>query len=120
MALSDRMRTIINASELKQKDFARSIKVTDSFISKVIRDESGVSNRTAIVIEQLYSYSKDCILTGEGPKMLVGRWHNASGLQRKIIMDVEQMNEDELWALLAFIDSLKKLGVRPYSERKAQ
>ncbi|MDR0312703.1 MAG: helix-turn-helix domain-containing protein, partial [Treponema sp.] len=72
MALSDRMRLIINASGLKQKDFARSIKVTDSYISKVIRDESGMSNRTAMAIEQLYGYSYDWILTGKEPKMLAG------------------------------------------------
>jgi hypothetical protein len=29
-------------------------------------------------------------------------------VQKKIIMDVEQMNDEELRALYAFIDSLKK------------
>jgi hypothetical protein len=52
--------------------------------------------------------------------MIPGRGRNVSALQRKIIMDVEQMNEGELRALSAFIESLKKSVVRPSRERKAQ
>jgi transcriptional regulator with XRE-family HTH domain len=120
MALSDRMRTIINECGLKQKAFAKSINVTDSFISKLIRDESGISNSTAMLIEQLYGYSQDWIITGKEPKMLPGRGRNITSLQRKIIMDVEKMNEGELRAVLAFIESLQKSVIRPYKERKAQ
>jgi plasmid maintenance system antidote protein VapI len=120
MALSDRMRTIVNECGLKQKSFARSINVTDSYISKLLRDESGMANSTALLIEQLYGYSKSWILTGQEPKMIPGRGRNVTSLQRKIIMDVEQMNEAELRALHAFIESLKKSVVRPSRERKAQ
>ena len=120
MALSDRMRTIINECGLKQKAFAKSINVTDSFISKLLRDESGMANSTAMLIEQLYGYSQDWIITGKEPKMLAGRGRAITSLQRKIIMDVEKMNEGELRALLAFIESLQKSVIRPYKERKAQ
>ena len=114
------MRMIINESGLKQKEFAKSINVTDSYISKLIRDESGMSRRTAMVIEQLYGYSKDWIISGQEPKKSPGQGGGLTILQRKIIMDVEQMNEGELRALLAFIESLKKSVIRPYRERKAR
>jgi transcriptional regulator with XRE-family HTH domain len=120
MALSDRVRIIINECGLKQKAFAKSINVTDSFISKLLRDESGMANSTAMLIEHLYGYSKDWIITGKEPKMLPGRGRNITGLHKKIIMDVEKMNEGELRALLAFIESLQKSVIRPYKERKAQ
>ena len=120
MALSDRMRTVIYESGLKQKAFAKSINVTDSYISKLIRDESGMANSTALLIEQLYGYSKVWILDGKEPKMVPGRGRNVSALQKKIFMDVEQMNEGELRALSAFIETLRKSVVRPYRERKAQ
>ena len=119
MALSDRMRIIINECELKQKAFAKSINVTDSYISKLLRDESGMSHRTAMVIEHLYGYSKDWIISGQEPKKPAGRGRDLTTLQRKIIMDVEQMNEDELRAVLAFIETLKKSVIRPYREKKA-
>jgi transcriptional regulator with XRE-family HTH domain len=119
MALSDRMKIIIGECGQKQKEFARNINVTDSYISKVIRDESGMSNSTALLIERLYGYSKNWIITGQGPKMLSGWGRHLSSLQKKIIMDVEKMNEDELQALYAFIESLKKIMVRtPHQKHK--
>jgi transcriptional regulator with XRE-family HTH domain len=120
MALSDRMRTIINECGLKQKAFARSINVTDSYISKLVRDESGISNSTAMLIEQLYGYSKEWILTGKEPKKLAGRGSRLISLQRTLIMDIEQMSEDELRAMLAFSESLKNSVIVPYRERKAR
>jgi transcriptional regulator with XRE-family HTH domain len=120
MALSDRVRTIIDECGLKQKAFAKSINVTDSYISKVLRDESGMSNSTAMLIEQLYGYSKDWITTGKEPKLVTGQGRKLSVLQKRIIMDVEQMNEDELNALFAFIESLKKIMIRPpFQEMKS-
>jgi len=113
MALSDRVRTIIDECGLKQKAFAKSINVTDSYISKLLRDESGMSNSTAMLIEQLYGYSKDWIMAGKEPKLLPGRGRTLSVLQKRIIMDVEQMNEGELQVLFAFIESLKKIMIRP-------
>jgi transcriptional regulator with XRE-family HTH domain len=115
MAFSDRMRIILDECGLKQKEFAKSINVTDSYISKILRNESGMSNSTALLIEQLYGYSKNWIITGEEPKTAAGWGCNLSSLQKKIIIDVEQMNENELKALLAFIESLKKIETLPIS-----
>ena len=118
MALSDRMRIIIDECGLKQKEFAKSINVTDSYISKVLRDESGMSNSTAMLIEQLYGYSKNWIMTGQEPRMLAAPGCNLSGLQKRIIFDVERMNEEELRALFAFIEALKKINARSSSPQK--
>jgi transcriptional regulator with XRE-family HTH domain len=120
MALSDRMRTIISESKLKQKAFAKSINVTDSYISKLVRDESGISNSTAMLIEQLYGYSQNWILTGKGPKKLTEGGSKLTGQQRALIAEIEQMDENELRAMLAFSDSLKNSAILPYRERKAQ
>ena len=59
MKLSDRIRLIISENGLKQKEFAQSIQVTESYISKLLRDESGVSHSTATLIEERYGYSAD-------------------------------------------------------------
>jgi transcriptional regulator with XRE-family HTH domain len=118
MALSDRIRTIINECGLTQKEFAKNINVTDSYISKVLKDESGMANSTALLIEQLYNYSKNWIMTGDEPKFITGKKRNLSILQKKIIMDVEQMKESELKALLAFIESLKKIETQTSRKQK--
>jgi transcriptional regulator with XRE-family HTH domain len=116
MALSDRVKVIIRESGMNQKEFARSINVTDSYISKLLRDESGMSNTTARLIEQLYGYSEDWIIRGKGEKRrgaLGGKI--SSPLKKKILMDIEQMNENELKAVHAFIETLQK----PYRAEEA-
>lgn len=107
MDLSDRIRCIISENGLKQKEFAKSINVTESYISKLLRSESGLSNSTANLIAERYGYSVDWILNGMEPKMnLKYRTKNLSPIQRKVISEIEQMNEAELIAVKAFISSL--------------
>ena len=108
MALSDRMRVIIRESGLNQKEFAKSLNVTDSYISKLLRDESGMSNTTAMLIGKLYGYSRSWIIQGEGPPKGAGlETKELSPLQKKILTDIEHMNIAELKALSAFIESLR-------------
>lgn len=109
MALSDRIKTIIKENDLKQKEFAAQIGVTESYISKLLRDESGVSNSTATLIEELYGYSLEWIVNGTEPKMSDRRkTKSLTPIQRKIIADIGQMNEAELAAVRAFITSLSE------------
>jgi transcriptional regulator with XRE-family HTH domain len=108
MALSDRIREIIQESGLNQKEFAQSLNVSDSYISKLLRDESGMSNTTAMLIEQLYGYPRNWIMQGEGQKKEADmEAKNLSPLQKKVLADVEQMGTPELKAVIAFIESLK-------------
>jgi len=79
-----------------------------------------MSNSTALLIEQLYNYSKNWIMTGDEPKTITNRGRNLSILQKKIIMDVEQMKENELKVLLAFIESLKKIEIQPSRKQKVR
>jgi Plasmid maintenance system antidote protein len=107
MNLSDRIRSIISENGLKQKEFAKSINVTESYISKLLRGESGLSNSTANLIEERYGYSVKWILDGLEPKMCEkGKIKNLSPIQRSVISEIEQMDETELIAVKAFICSL--------------
>lgn len=107
MELSDRIKTILVENKLKQKDFAKSINVTESYISKLLRSESGLSRSTAALIEELYGYSADWILEGKEPKLkLPNRETGLTLIQKKIIADIEQMDKAELIAVRAFIHSL--------------
>lgn len=107
MNLSDRVRIIIEENNLKQKEFAKSINVTESYISKLLRGESGLSNSTAMLIEERYGYSDDWIITGKEPKL--NRQSSTKDLtppQKRVIAEIEQMDEMELAAVSAFINSL--------------
>jgi transcriptional regulator with XRE-family HTH domain len=117
MALSDRIREIINESGLNQKKFAKSIGVSDSFISKVLRDETGISNARAQVLEGLYKFSKDWILNGTEPKKKVDSGRILTPLQIQIINSIEQMEDNELIEVLTYIETrqknMEKWGITP-------
>lgn len=107
MNLSDRIRLIIKENNLRQKEFAKSINVTESYISKLLRGESGLSNSTAMLIEERYGYATDWILNGNEPKIKrTSKSKDLSPIQRKVIAEIEQMDEPDLIALKAFITSL--------------
>lgn len=113
MNLSDRIKMIIVENELKQKEFAKSIGVTESYISKLLRDESGLSKSIASLIEKLYGYSADWILNGNEPKMKNSNPDALlSPIHKKVISDIEQMDENDLIAVRAFIESLEKIKGR--------
>lgn len=107
MGLPNRIKLIISENGLKQKEFAKSINVTESYISKLLRGESGLSNSTATLIEERYGYAADWILDGIEPKMSYrSKAKDLSPIQRKVISEIEQMDESDLAAVRAFISSL--------------
>ncbi len=123
MNLSDRVRLIISENGLKQKEFAASINVTESYISKLIRGGSGLSNSTASLIAERYGYSVDWLLCGREPKMSSkSKAGKLSPLQKKLIFEIEHMSEMDLVAVRAFIHSLeeykKMLNVDVVSEEE--
>jgi transcriptional regulator with XRE-family HTH domain len=108
MALSDRIREIIKESGLNQKKFAKAIGVTDSFVSKILRDETGISNARAQVIEGLYKFSKDWILKGSEPKKKSDFGKTLTPLKLQVINSIEQMEDNELIEVLTYIDTRQK------------
>lgn len=122
MNLSNRIKIIIKEHSLKQKEFAKSINVTESYISKLLRNESGLSNSTAALIEEKYGYSVDWIINGTEPKMSKkSKARNLTPIQRNVIADIEQMNQAELIAVKSFISSLneyKKLVIPTVADSK--
>lgn len=122
MNLSNRIKIIIKEHSLKQKEFAKSINVTESYISKLLRNESGLSNSTAALIEEKYGYSVDWIINGTEPKMSKkSNARNLTPIQRNVIADIEQMNQAELIAVKSFISSLneyKKLVIPTVADSK--
>lgn len=109
MELQNRIKLIISENGLKQKEFAKSINVTESYISKLLKGESGLSNSTATLIEERYGYSANWIINGIEPKMnSQSRFNNLSPIKRKIISDIEKMTKEDLAAVKAFINYLEE------------
>lgn len=108
MELKDRIRFILDEQQIKQKDLAYTIKVTESYVSNMINGKRyNISEALALLIEQAYGYSAQWVLTGEGNRY-VSKDHasNLSPIKKQLIAEIEKMSEPELNAVKVFIDSL--------------
>jgi transcriptional regulator with XRE-family HTH domain len=107
MGLPERVREIIQEHGMSQKDFAARLNVTGSYISKLLRGECGMATATALLIEELFGYSKEWILNGAEPKLLAGV-KELTPLKRQLIADVECMSPEELKAVYIYIKTLQQ------------
>ena len=65
MSLSERIRMILKENHLKQKELARELGVTESYISAILnRRNTNVSQALATLIEEKYGYNSQWILNG--------------------------------------------------------
>lgn len=107
----DRIRLILTENHLKQKEFAAEIGVSESYISVMLKKpDVNLSQSLASLIEEKYGYSMKWILKGEEPKMKqYSRNRELSELHQKALFQLEHMNDAQIRAVLAFINSLEEI-----------
>lgn len=107
----DRIRQILKENKLKQKEFASVIGVTESYISKLLKDPGiRLSQSLAVLIEEKYGYNAEWILNGTEPKLKqVSKDKSLSEIHQKALAQLEKMNDEQVKAVLAFINSLDEL-----------
>lgn len=120
----DRIRQILKENQLKQKQFASVIGVTESYISKLLKDPNiRLSQSLAVLIEEKYGYNAQWILNGTEPKLKqISKDKSLSELHQKALAQLEKMNDEQVKAILAFINSLdeleKSLQPNPHNSEK--
>ncbi|MDE7130662.1 MAG: helix-turn-helix transcriptional regulator [Lachnospiraceae bacterium] len=107
----DRIRQILKENKLKQKQFASVIGVTESYISKLLKDPNiRLSQSLAVLIEEKYGYNSEWVLYGNEPKLKqISKDKSLSELHQKALTQLEKMNDEQVKAILAFINSLDEL-----------
>lgn len=107
----DRIKLILQENNLKQKQLASEIGVTESYISKLLKDPNiGLSQSLAVLIEEKYGYNTEWLLDGTEPKLKqVSKNKNLSELHQKAISQLEKLNDNQIKAVLAFINSLEEI-----------
>ena len=103
----DRIRQILKEHKLKQKQFASAIGVTESYISKLLKNPNiRLSQSLAVLIEEKYGYNSGWVLNGTGPKLKqISKDKSLSELQQTLLTQLEKMNDEQVKAVLAFINS---------------
>lgn len=107
----ERIRQILKENKLKQKQFASVIGVTESYISKLLKDpDIRLSQSLAVLIEEKYGYNAEWILNGTEPKLKqISKNKSLSEIHQKALAQLEKMNDKQVKAVLAFINSLDEL-----------
>ena len=110
MELKDRIQFILGEQHIKQKDLANAIKVTESYVSNILKGKRcNISEALAVLIEQAYGYSAQWVLTGEGDCYVSKSIPpDLSPTKKRLIAEIETMSEPELDAIKVFIDSLDR------------
>lgn len=120
----DRIRQILKENKLKQKEFASVIGVTESYISKLLKDpDIRLSQSLAALIEEKYGYNAEWVHNGTEPKLKqVSKDKSLSEIHQKALAQLEKMNDEQVKAVLAFINSLdeleKSLQPAPHNSEK--
>lgn len=107
----ERIRLILQENKLKQKQLATKLGVTESYISKLLKDPNiRLSQSLATLIEEKYGYNAFWVLNGEEPKLKqVSKNNGLSELHQKALAQLEKMNDEQVKAVLAFINSLSEV-----------
>lgn len=107
----DRLRMILTENQMKQKHLAAEIGITESYVSKLLKDPGiHLSQSLAALIEAKFGYNANWILEGVPPKRKQAATSgNLTELHRQALARLEEMNSDQVKAVLAFMHSLDDL-----------
>ena len=111
MELKERIAEIIKENHLKQKELALLMGVTESYVSTLLSGRNrNISVSVANLIEEKLGYNAHWLLSGEEPKYKQASENpNLSDVHRRVISQLKEMNDEQLKAVLAFINSLEDL-----------
>jgi len=111
MELKERISLIIRENSLKQKDLALTLGVTESYISTLLSGRNqNISISVAKLIEEKLGYNSQWVLTGKDPKYKqISKLTNISDIHRKAIFQIEKMSNNQVKAVIAFMDSLSAI-----------
>lgn len=120
MNLSERFRIILKENHLKQKDLAKEIGVTESYISALLNGRNtNISQALAALIEEKYGYNSAWVLEGTEPK-LKGEGNNKtlSDIHKKAILQIKKLKPEQITAVLAFLKYLEESSHNSDDENK--
>lgn len=111
MNLNERIKMILKENNLKQKELASDLGVSESYISMLLKKtDINLSYSLAALIEEKYGYNAEWVLHGTEPKYKqISKNKTLSEMHQKALFQLEKMNDEQVKAVLAFINSLDEI-----------
>lgn len=115
--INDRITTLFNELGIKQFEFANQIGVTQSYISKLFKDNSNVipSDRVLKLICQKFNVNEEWIRTGHGEmfksegeflELFASKLDDLDELDRKIISEYIKLSPEQRIVIKDFIKKM--------------
>ena len=106
-SFSDRIKIILAERHITQVEFARTLGISANYVNQIVNGKKDkISDTLAKLIEERYGYSACWILTGNGKKQ-----KNEISIEKDtIIQKILAMSDNEVNAVLAFINSLESIN----------
>ena len=111
MELNERIALIVSENQLKQKELAAIIGVTESYISALLNKRNIKPSQTfANIIEEKLGYSAAWVLSGDEPKFKsAAHKPDMSDVHSRLLVALEKMPDNQARAVMAFMNSLEKV-----------
>ena len=91
MELCERIKIILQENHIKQKDFAKSIGVTESYISAILNKRNkNISLPLAELIEEKYGINSEWLLHGTGNKIKQFSKNNSLTYFQKKLLNISK------------------------------
>ncbi|WP_308780019.1 helix-turn-helix transcriptional regulator [uncultured Clostridium sp.] len=107
MTVGERIKIILNEKQIKQIDFAKKLGVSSNYINLLVNNKKNtISEPLSKLIEETYGYSSSWIMYGTEPKFIS---RDMSYLKIETINKIKRMSDDEIMAILAFVNSFEEI-----------
>lgn len=110
MTLGQRIKLILKEQKIKQIDFAKTLGISANYVNLIVNDKKHtISDTLAKLIEETYGYSSQWILNETGDKL---SQNDLTFEKTEILKKIQKMSDNEVKAVLAFVNTLDSLNIK--------
>ncbi len=103
--LQDRLKYLLTELDISQRQFAMKIGMDPGYFSRIIRGKQEPTERFLLLVEGVFHVNKKWLESGEGP---VFRDSGLSKTRKDVLALIEDLDEEQLKAVLAFLQYLRQ------------
>ena len=98
--INERLKILLSELNLSQRQFAQKINLDAGYFSRIIQGKVIPPDRILLLIESVFRVRHQWLISGEGD---IFQDQDASPLKKRILEMVEQLSDEQVRAVSAFI-----------------
>ena len=105
MKIHENLQRLLQELNISQRQFALALHLDPGYFSRIIQGKTPLIARLQLLIENTYNVNGEWLRTGEGEMF---KHQNNSAMKEKVLSEIENLSEQQLVLLDAFIQYLNK------------